>query len=105
MLIGDRLSELRKDRGLTQDQMAKELNMKPRTYGSYERNESEANDETKIKIARYFNISLDYLMGLTREMRPLTENTQYLKLPDNFNEQSRTELIRYMKYLKETQRS
>lgn len=66
-MIGERLQELRKDRRLSQKELAKKLNLSPYTISSYERNCSDPNDEDKIKIAKLLNVSLDYLLGLTNQ--------------------------------------
>lgn len=58
-----RLRELRKQRGLSQLRLAIELNMNQNTVSRYENGEREADYETLIKIADYFDVSLDYLLG------------------------------------------
>ncbi len=54
---------LRQDKGLTQREMAKELNLAKATYARYEIGESEPSIEVLIKIADFFDVSLDYLCG------------------------------------------
>ena len=60
-----RLKELRKMRKISQLKLALDLNMNQNTVSRYENMESEADYETLIKIAYYFNVSLDYLLGRT----------------------------------------
>ena len=54
---------LRKNASLTQLQLSKNLNLAKATYARYEVGESEPTIETIIKIADYFNCSIDYLLG------------------------------------------
>ncbi len=58
------MSELRKDRGLTQQQLADALNVSKNSISAYERNAACPSDATRVAIATYFNVSLDYLYGL-----------------------------------------
>ena len=58
-----RLKELRKKRKISQLKLALDLNMNQNTVSRYENLEREADYETLIKIADYFDVSLDYLMG------------------------------------------
>lgn len=57
------LEELRVNSGLTQKELAKLLNITNKAYWSYESGRTEPNIETLIKIADYFDVSLDYLCG------------------------------------------
>jgi len=63
-MIGERLADLRKDKGLNQKDLAEVLGISLHTLSNYEREISTPDDEMKIRIARYFNVSLDYLLGL-----------------------------------------
>lgn len=58
-----RLKELRKQRHLTQQRLATELNMSQNTISRYETGEHEAGYAELILIADYFHVSLDYLLG------------------------------------------
>ena len=59
----DRLKELRKAKGVTQKDMAKFLGMVEQAYQMYEYGKREPNHETTIKLADFFEVSLDYLVG------------------------------------------
>lgn len=58
-----RLKELRQKRKISQLKLALELNMNQNSISRYENMEREADYETLIKFADYFNVSLDYLLG------------------------------------------
>ena len=62
-MMNFRLKELRKKRNISQLKLAIDLNMNQNTISRYENMEREADYETLIKFADYFNVSLDYLMG------------------------------------------
>ena len=64
-MIGERLLDLRKDAGLTQDELAAILRINKHSISSYEREKSEPPDAIKIEIAKYFNVSIDYLLERT----------------------------------------
>lgn len=58
-----RLKELRKERGISQLKLALDLNMNQNSISRYETLEREADYEALIKLADYFDVSLDYLLG------------------------------------------
>ena len=64
-----RLKELRKTRKISQLKLALDLNMNQNTVSRYENLEREADYETLIKIADYFDVSLDYLLGRTDDCK------------------------------------
>lgn len=99
MLVGERLAELRKDMGKTQKQIAADLHVNYRTYSSYERGETEPGDDVKIAIAKYFNVSLDYLLGIIDRPRPLNEDNRYIRLPHPLSVSAYNDLMKYMQYL------
>ena len=69
MSMGDmvrfRLKELRKSKRLSQTRLAMELNMNQNTICRYETGAREADYETLVKIADYFDVSIDYLLYRT----------------------------------------
>lgn len=60
-----RLKEIRKSKGISQLKMAMDLNTNQNTISRYETNEREPGIKELIKIADYFNVSLDYLLERT----------------------------------------
>ena len=98
-MIGERLLELRKDADLTQDDLALILNINKHSISSYERDKSEPPDAIKIAIAKHFNVSVDYLLGLTDIPTPIEKQGTIIRLPDGFPQGMYTELINYVGYL------
>ena len=62
-----RLKKLRTERNISQLKLALDLNMNQNTISRYENTERQADYETLIKFADYFNVSLDYLLGRTED--------------------------------------
>ena len=62
-----RLKELRKRANISQLKLAVDLNTNQNTISRYENLEREADYEMLIKIADYFEVSIDYLLGRTDE--------------------------------------
>ena len=62
-----RLKKLRKERNISQLKLALDLNMNQNTISRYENTERQADYETLIRFADYFNVSLDYLLGRTED--------------------------------------
>ena len=60
-----RLKALRKERNVSQLKLALDLNMNQNSVSRYETGEREADYETLIQFADYFDVSLDYLLGRT----------------------------------------
>ena len=62
-MLAENLKSLRKEKGLTQDQLSKLIGIAQTTYAGYETGRYEPDIETLIKIADYFKVSVDYLVG------------------------------------------
>lgn len=60
-----RLRDLREDSDLTQKQIADFLHIKQNTYCQYESGRRQIPLEMLIKLADYYNVTLDYLVGRT----------------------------------------
>ncbi|MCC5467662.1 helix-turn-helix domain-containing protein [Pelosinus baikalensis] len=66
-MLGERLKQLREQKKLTQQELADALNISRGTYAHYEINRREPDDSTKLKIADFFDVTTDYLLGRTDE--------------------------------------
>ncbi len=64
-----RLKKLRKSRKLSQLKLALDMNMNQNTISRYENMDREADYETLVKFADYFDVSLDYLLGRTDKQK------------------------------------
>lgn len=67
MIFGERLKLLRNERNLTQEDIAEILNVGRPTIAGYETKGKEPNYDTLKKLADFFNVSIDYLLGRTDE--------------------------------------
>ena len=62
---GKRLAQLRKDFGLTQKELAEKLGLTPKAISFYELNQREPSNGLLQDFSRLFNVSVDYLLGLS----------------------------------------
>ena len=99
MMIGERLKDLRKDMGLTQKDLSEKLFINYRTYSGYERNEIEASDDFKKKLAQFYNVSIDYLLGIIDHPHPIKNGENYIRLPKLLSDNGRKELEQFISYL------
>lgn len=60
-----RLKDLREDSDIPQRVVAEFLNIKQNTYSQYENGRRQIPFELLIRLAEYFNVSTDYLLGVT----------------------------------------
>lgn len=63
-MFGQVLSELRNRRGLTQDQVAAALGIKRARYNAWENDIAKPDIDMLKKIAQFYNVSTDYLLGI-----------------------------------------
>ncbi len=65
-----RIKEIREDKDLTQSEVAKILNVSQVAYSYYELGKRQLPIDLLIKLAKFYNTSTDYLLGLTDERKP-----------------------------------
>ena len=68
-MIYERLWKLRKEHHMTQNNLAKVLNLSQRTYSRYENGERGIPNDVLIAMANYYDVSIDYLLGRTNDRR------------------------------------
>ncbi|KJS85147.1 MAG: hypothetical protein JM58_09220 [Peptococcaceae bacterium BICA1-8] len=74
--ISDRIKQLRQENNLTQEEFGKMFGIVKSTVSLYESNKSNPDDELKRKIAKHFNVSLDWLLGLSDKKQPNIETKE-----------------------------
>ena len=67
MIYGEKLKEIRENLGITQRAVSTMLELDIDVYGQYEREYYIMPIKHLIKVANYFNISLDYIFGFTKD--------------------------------------
>ncbi|MHA4413311.1 helix-turn-helix domain-containing protein [Bacillus cereus] len=102
-MFGTRLHTLRKERKLRQEDMANQLGIARTTYAMYEQGNREPDYNTLIKLATFFEVSIDYLLGTT-EMRQDTdiqdpELSQWFEDIKNAPPQKREELKKFWEFI------
>lgn len=68
-MLYQRIRELREDHDLTQVQMGKILSCSQRVYSNCERGELDIPTEILIKLADFYEVSVDYLLNRTEQMQ------------------------------------
>ena len=65
----ERIRNLREDNDLNQTEIAKILNISQSTYSRYESGNLDVPTEVLISLSKYYNVSVDYILGLTDKNR------------------------------------
>ena len=113
--FGDILSELRADKGLKQKDLADLLNVAVTTISGYENDIFTPDLQSLAKLAEFFDVSADYLLGLVRSRANMRYiDKEYCKYDNqiilageaikrllNLPQNSRNTLIEYMKFLED----
>ncbi len=71
-----RLKDLREDMDLTQAHIAKFLNCEQNTYHQYETCKRQIPLDLLVKLAIFYNTSIDYILGLTDDPKPYKRKKQ-----------------------------
>ena len=104
-----RLKQLREKAGLTQDELAKKLNLTQSTIAYYENGKKMPTLENAMIIAKLFNVTLDYLLGLSadekekisKQQKKITSTAdKFSEDMNNLSPKSQEELKKYIELLK-----
>lgn len=94
-MIGERLSEIRKDYGQKQEDLAKILHVSVGTLRGWEQDRNSPSHEMLVKICRLYHVSSDYLLGLS-DIDPVYERQRRRAV---FNKDELEQLRDYESYL------
>lgn len=79
MVIGTRIKLLRQKMGISQEKLGVELNLSKTTISHYENETRTPSIETLIDMANYFDVELNYILGISNV---LTSNKRKLQVSD-----------------------
>ena len=82
MTVGQRLTSLRKQQGYNRTQFAEKIGIPQTTLRNYETDAREPGHKYLIQMAHEFNVSVDYLLGITDEKIKKEPDTQSVSSPD-----------------------
>lgn len=110
-MIGRRIKHLRKEMNLLQKDLAEKLNLTQQTISLYESEKRQPDYETLQKIADFFNVSVDYLLGRTDEKKIILDSVndasieyyadnKIIKDINGLSPESKKDLEEYIKLLK-----
>lgn len=77
MSFGKILASLRKEKEITQQELANALDISRGALSMYELDKREPDNETLLKFAQYFDVSADYLLGQTNQRKYETQHTAF----------------------------
>jgi len=97
----NKIKELRIEKGITQTELASYLKLSARAVGYYESGEREPDYNTLLKIAEYFDVSVDYLLGRITDP---TSNTDFhvglsRKEEGSLSEEEKQQIRDFAKYV------
>ena len=103
-MLNLRLREIRKENNLTQQDVAEILNIPKTTYSNYEQGTNEPNISILIKLANYYNVSLDNL--LSRKFANVNDayDDQILKIFKQLDFEHKNKLIGYAESMLNSQK-
>lgn len=106
---GDRLRDLREDKGKTQTDISRLLGTTQQIYSRYENSQTDLPLRHLVKLADYYQVSADYILGRTSypknppEMaKPFLKNVTYGEVNgciSSFQASTKKKLIEYINYL------
>lgn len=105
MKFNTRLKQLRQQHKLTQSELADILSLKPTAISNYESDRNEPSFEKLIALSKYFDVSCDYLLGISEAYLPVGGEVLDKDIVDFFNlyqqldGKSTAELKKYATYL------
>jgi len=98
MSLGMQLRKLREERGLQSIEVAKMLNLAKSTYSGYENDKSKPDYDTLSALAKFYSVSVDYLLGNTN-LRNYPDTLAFHTTEDLTDEEIE-EVRKYIEFLK-----
>lgn len=101
----ENLTALRKEKNLSQDDLAKVFDVSQNTVSRWENGEREPDNKTLIGLAEYFGVSIDYLLDKTIVRRPIeTTAAHMIDQRGELTPDEESELHEYLQFMRERNR-
>lgn len=94
-MIGDTLKRLRTKKGLTSEELCSKIGIKGGSYRNYERNDRKPDYDTLVKLADFYGVTTDYLLGRPTAQPP-TDALEQLFTEKSFSALEEELLRKYM---------
>lgn len=95
-MIGERLKKLRREKGISQEDLAAVIGVQSSAVSRYETDKDDPSDKIKVEIAKHLNISLDYLLGVIDEPVTYYKPDTFIRLPDDTLNEDKILLLGYL---------
>lgn len=105
MKFNVRLKQLRQKNDLTQSELANILGLKPTAISNYESKRNEPSFDKLIALSKYFDVSCDYLLGVTDSYLPVggevldKDIVEFFELYQQLTPENTAEIRKYIRYL------
>lgn len=104
-MISKRLKELRQDRDLLQKDIATFLNITTSAYGFYEQGKRVPDSDTLSKLADFFEVSVDYILGREPSSTKSHNNITELSIPKEYTDKYKVTSRDKKQYLEEMKKA
>src|SRR5690606_70065 len=94
--IGERISQFRKTKGWSQDELARQIDSSRVMIGKYERGDNSPSIEVIVKLAKAFDVSVDYLLGEGMNATYDKEMVKRLDEVENLPSEEKQRIFHYM---------
>ncbi len=111
-MFGERLKQLREQKGLTQEDLGKRLKLTKANISKYESNKLEPNLETINYLAGFFDVTTDYLLGRThnrtevlselseQELEVIFRTRKVTFLGEDLDDEDKEDVINFLQMLR-----
>ncbi|MFC9321569.1 helix-turn-helix domain-containing protein [Bacillus subtilis] len=112
--FNETLKKLRREKNLSQKELGNKLGLAESTIGMYEQGKRQPDYETLLKIADFFEVTLDFLLGNPKDAVKEKEAAYSISDTDlqiafkdasDFSEEARRQAIDFIEYLKEKEKA
>lgn len=101
MSLGEKLKSLRTSKKMSQQDVASLLGIERSTYGKYETGDSSPDYGKLVKLAAFFNVTTDYLLGVNKEKDFYVPETIAAHFDgDEYSDEDLRDIEKFLDYLK-----